>query len=128
MYITGAGYVAFGLMIPEEFTPSADIYHLLRDLPGRWMPMGFGNRSNAMLRTETPLSSLLAQSVGVIFWTILFIVCFTWFRSSISTNENDRKKASSLVELGGNTMSFMTTWANNHYWFFKAGNLQLPID
>lgn len=121
LYITGAGYVAFGLMIPEEFTPSADVYHLLRDLPGRWMPMGFGNRSNAMLRTETPLSSLLAQSVGVIFWAILFIVCFTWFRSSISTSENDRKKASSLVELGGNTMSFMTTWANNHYWFSQSG-------
>lgn len=121
LYITGAGYVIFGLTIPEDFTPSADIYHLLRDLPGRWMPMGFGNRSNAMLRTETPLSSLLAQSVGVIFWAILFIVCFTWFRSSISTSENDRRKASSLVELGGNTMSFMTTWANNHYWFSQSG-------
>lgn len=121
LWITAVGYVTFGLMIADNFKPIANIHHLFRDLPGRWMPMGFGNRSNAMLRTETPLSSTLAQSVGVIFWAVLFIVCFTWFRSKISTNEKDREKASSLVELGGNTMSFMTTWPNNHYWFSPSG-------
>lgn len=121
LYITGTGYITLSLMIPDDFKPSADIYHLLRDLPGRWMPLGFGNRSNAMLRTETPLSSALAQSVGVIFWAVLFMVCFTWFRSKLSTSEQDRKRASSLVELGGNTMSFMTTWPDNHYWFSQTG-------
>lgn len=121
LYISGAGYITLGLMIPNDFKPKADLYHLFRDLPGRWMPMGFGNRSNAMLRTETPLSSLLAQSVGVIFWAVLFIVCFTWCRSKISTNEHDRETASSLVEVGGSTMSFMTTWPDNHYWFSQTG-------
>ncbi len=122
LWITAVEYVTFGLMIADNFKPIADIHHLLRDLPGRWMPMGFGNRSNAMLRTETPLSSALAQSVGVIFWAVLFIVCLAWFRSNLSTSEKDREKASSLVELGGNTMSFMTTWPDNHYWFSPTGN------
>lgn len=121
LYVTGVGYVIFGLMMSDNFKPTADIHHLLRDLPGRWMPMGFGNRSNAMLRTQTPLSSFLAQSVGVIFWMAIFMVCLTWFRSKLATNENDRAQASSLVELGGNTMSFMTTWPNNHYWFSPSG-------
>ena len=49
------------------------------------------------------------------------MVCLTWFRSKLATNENDRAQASSLVELGGNTMSFMTTWPNNHYWFSPSG-------
>ena len=121
LWITAAAYITFGLMIADNFKPVADINHLLRDLPGRWMPMGFGNRSNAMLRTETPLATFLAQNVGLVLWIVLFAVCFTWFRSSISTSENDRKKASELVEIGGNTMSFMTTWPDNHYWFSQSG-------
>ena len=122
LWITATAYITFGLMIADNFRPAADINHLLRDLPGRWMPMGFGNRSNAMLRTETPLASFLAQSVGLVLWAVLFAVCFTWFKIQISTNDNDRNKASELVELGGNTMSFMTTWPNNHYWFSQSGN------
>lgn len=118
---TGASYVFFGLMTPGSFLPSADLYHLLRDLPGRWMPMGFGNRSNAMLIPRTPLASFVTQSVGVVFWLVLFVVCFTWFRIKLVTNENDRIKASELVEIGGNTMSFMTTWPGNHYWFSHTG-------
>ena len=117
LFSTGIGYVCFGLIAPNEFKPVADLHHLLRDLPGRWMPMGFGLRSNAMLTPITPLSLAITQGVGVLFWLVLFAVCMVWFRNKITINEEDREKASKLVQLGGDTMSFMTTWHDNHYWF-----------
>ena len=117
LFSTGIGYVCFGLIAPNEFKPAADLHHLLRDLPGRWMPMGFGTRSNAMLMPLTPLASAITQCVGVLLWIVLFVVCLMWFKNKVTINEEDRKKASQLVHFGGDTMSFMTTWPDNHYWF-----------
>ena len=121
LLITAAGYISYGLLMPKKFLPKASLYHLLSDLPGRWMPMGFGSRTRVMLLPKTILTSVIMQGVGVIFWIVMLLVCLRWFRTMIVLSEEDRKKASKLVELGGESMSFMTTWSGNHYWFSSSG-------
>ena len=108
--------------MPQKFHPTANLYNLILDLPGRWMPMGFASRTRIMLIPKSTLISLVMQSIGVIFWAAVVFVCVKWFRTIISINEEDRNKASKLVECGGETMSFMTTWQGNHYWFSPSEN------
>lgn len=122
LLFTSIAYISIGLLLPQKFHPTANLYNLILDLPGRWMPMGFASRTRIMLIPKSTLISLVMQSIGVIFWAAVVFVCVKWFRTIISINEEDRNKASKLVECGGETMSFMTTWQGNHYWFSPSEN------
>lgn len=114
-------YVGFGLSNPHSFTPVADLPSLLSQLPQTFIPMGFLNTSQAVLHTETFGAEIVRQSIGIIFWLVLIIVMSRWMRTSIAENSGARKAASALVELGGESMSFMTTWEGNSYWFSPTG-------
>lgn len=118
---TAVGYVTFGLVMPQAFRPRANLLRLISDLPGRWMPVNFAAKSHAMLIARTSIASLVTHSVGIVLWTVLFVIFFIWLRSTLSTNEVDQQHASDLVEIGGESMSFMTTWEDNHYWFSPSG-------
>lgn len=114
-------YISFGLLNPYAFKPVADLPSLLSQLPQTFIPMGFLNTSQAVLHTETFAAEIVRQSIGIIFWLVLIIVMSRWMRTSITENSEARKAASALVELGGESMSFMTTWEGNNYWFSPTG-------
>lgn len=113
---TACAYVTFGLIMPQSYRPRANIAYLLRDLPGLWLPMGLGSKTHTMLTPRSALASLASHSVGIIVWIVLFIICTLWFRNIASTNTQHRSIANNLVHLGGESMTFMTTWDDNQYW------------
>lgn len=116
-----AAYLGFGLTHPDDFRPSATLPDLLVELPGRFVPIGFLSHTRLRFVPTTVLSSIVYQGVGFVFWTVVLVVCARWLRDMLVDDERARRSADALVERGGESMSFMTTWESNRYWFSPTG-------
>lgn len=110
-------FVAFGLLNTHSFIPTANLPALLSQLPQTFIPMGFLNTAQPVLQTTSFAAEIVRQSVGIVFWLVLIIVFSRWMRTSVTENAGARKAANAIVEYGGESMSFMTTWEGNRYWF-----------
>ncbi|MEJ5920797.1 DUF2156 domain-containing protein [Bifidobacterium thermophilum] len=118
---TAGGFLAFGVLNRDAYTPPATFGMLLRDLPHRYLPMGLIGSSRLHMHSTTVASMVINQLPGLVFWIVVLVVFLLWFRDAVSLNAADRERASTLVERGGESMSFMTTWEDNHYWFSPSG-------
>ena len=117
----GLVYIFAGASHPHDFTPKARLSTLLLDILHRFLPVGFAGRVSPTLHPRTPAMSLLAQLLAVAFWLIMLVVFLLWFRDSTDSSGHGRKAAGTLVEQDGESMSFMTTWEGNEYWFSASG-------
>lgn len=59
---------------------------------------------------------MVFQGVGLVFWLVVLAVMPRWMRDAARENEAIRERAGRLVELGGESMSFMAAWEGNEYW------------
>ncbi|NMF02498.1 DUF2156 domain-containing protein [Bifidobacterium boum] len=121
LLITAGSFLAFGMMDRDAYAPRATFGMLLRDLPHRYLPMGLIGSSRLHMHSTTVASMVINQLPGLVFWIVVLVVFLLWFRDSVALNAADREHASTLVERGGESMSFMTTWEDNHYWFSPSG-------
>ena len=118
---TAGGFLTFGMLNRDAYTPRATFGMLLRDLPHRYLPMGLIGSSRLHMHSTTVASMVINQLPGLVFWIVVLVVFLLWFRDAVSLNAADRARAGKLVERGGESMSFMTTWEDNHYWFSPSG-------
>lgn len=121
LLVTAGGFLTFGMLDRDAYTPHATFGMLLRDLPHRYLPMGLIGSSRLHMHSTTMISMVINQLPGLVFWIVVLVVFLLWFRDAVSLNTADRERASELVERGGESMSFMTTWEDNHYWFSPSG-------
>lgn len=116
-----AAYLGFGLLRPGDFRPPATWHGLMHELPSRFIPIGFLNRSRPSFLPRTVAASVVDQTVGLVFWLVVLVVAVRWMREILLVDGRARANAGRLVELDGESMSFMTTWEGNHYWFSATG-------
>ena len=116
-----AVYLIFGLTRPGDFTPRPGLRVLLAELPGRFLPIGFLTNTRLAFMPDTPIASLVYQGVGIVFWVVFVVVAFAWLNATIDYDRKARARAEELVEHGGESMSFMTTWEGNEYWISPTG-------
>jgi lysylphosphatidylglycerol synthetase-like protein (DUF2156 family) len=115
-------YVLLGYFNADSFKPHADVMMLIRDLPQRFLPIAFTDGAKVSFIPTTVPAMLLRQGVGPLFWIVVIIVMAGWMKESSVLNVESRRDAGRLVELGGESMSFMCTWEGNSYWFSHSGN------
>lgn len=118
--LSGA-YIALGLLFSSSFKPKASLARLIQELPHRLLPMGFAGRTSSTLNPNTIFTTVLTQAVGILFWICVLIVFLFWFQESRGTVGLGRERANLMVQQGGESMSFMTTWEGNQYWFSPNG-------
>jgi phosphatidylglycerol lysyltransferase len=118
---TVSGYVIFALTFPADFKPRPTFKLLLLDLIRRLLPAGFGGRKPVLITAKTLPATIVSEGFAIVFWVVLIITFILWFRDRVAVDERDRMRAEKLVTLGGQSMSFMTTWDGNHYWFSQSG-------
>lgn len=70
---------------------------------------------------RTPMASIVYQGVGLVFWIVVLVVVIRWMSDVSESNERAQARAERLVETGGESMSFMTTWEGNSYWLSPTG-------
>lgn len=122
LLLTSFVYIGFAVAAPQDFRPRPTFKLLIMDMLRRLLPTGFGGRkSTSLIVPQTLMATLVSEGLTVIFWLTVLIVFVLWFRDNVTPDERDRVKAEALVTLGGESMSFMTTWEGNHYWFSPSG-------
>lgn len=114
-------YVLLGLSMAGSFRPRADIMMLIKDLPQRFLPIAFTDGTKIAFLPTTVPAMILRQAVGPIFWFFVILVVAGWMKESSVLDVESRRDAGRLVELGGESMSFMCTWEGNSYWFSHSG-------
>lgn len=121
--VLSACYVGGGYLYRTGFRPEATVQALLADLPQRFLPvLELWNHSPFLLPQTLP-AAVLYEGVGVVFWVL---VCILLLRSFIlpepKENPADADRARALLTSGGgSTLSWMTLWAGNSYWFAPDG-------
>ena len=114
-------YLIYGIAQPATFSPRATASSLLAELPGRFLPIGFLSHMKLSFVPRTPMASIVYQGVGLVFWIVVLAVVIHWMGDVSESNELARARAERLVETGGESMSFMTTWEGNSYWLSPTG-------
>ncbi|MFI9006139.1 bifunctional lysylphosphatidylglycerol flippase/synthetase MprF [Actinosynnema sp. NPDC053489] len=117
-------YVFGGYLARDQFTPEPGFAQLLADLPKRFLPPGY-LLGLVPLQFEANgfVGSLLFEYTGVVFWLIVLagLLMASW-RAWPSSSQEEAARAGELVRRhGGSTLSYMTTWRGNQYWFTPDG-------
>lgn len=120
--LTAGLYMVFCLSNPHAFSPKAQATNALLDYLHRLLPMGFAGRLHGSLRPTTEFASAICWLLVSIFWVCVFVVFVLWFHDKLEEGERGRERANALVQTDGESMSFMTTWEGNRYWFSPDGH------
>lgn len=118
---TAAFYLFWISVSPGSFKPRPTLSMALAELPTRYLTNGIASRFRPRFIPRTLTGLILNNSIGFIFWLVVLIVLLSWMRSSVIQHEDERIRANALVETGGESMTFMTTWEGNNYWFSPSG-------
>ncbi|WP_128643936.1 bifunctional lysylphosphatidylglycerol flippase/synthetase MprF [Rhodococcus opacus] len=116
-------YVALGVAARQGFDRTPTVPALLADVPERlvppvylqWLDPGF-------LPTDT-ITTLLFEWTGVVFWAAAGVGLLKVFvTSAVGSRPGAAERARELIRgTGGSSLSWMTTWRGNHYWFGEDG-------
>jgi phosphatidylglycerol lysyltransferase len=116
-------YVFGGYLVRDQFTPEPGFGALLADLPTRFLPPGYLDLVPLQFSAEGFVGALLFEYTGVVFWLIVLagLLMASW-RTWPSSCEEAATHARELMQRhGGSSLSYMTTWRGNQYWFTPDG-------
>ncbi|WP_223979233.1 phosphatidylglycerol lysyltransferase domain-containing protein [Arthrobacter sp. NicSoilB8] len=121
--VLGLIYVGAGLVLAAEFTPVPALADLVADAPDRFLPLGFTADVPPAFFPEGTLAVLLYEGVGIVFWAVTGVLVLKSFvRPTHPRHPEDQDKAVAiLTSQEGSSISWMTTWAGNTYWFSRTG-------
>jgi lysylphosphatidylglycerol synthetase-like protein (DUF2156 family) len=118
-------YYGAGLALADHFSDPPRPLQLLADLPDRFLPLGYLTDTPPAFVPETLPATVLYEGVGILFWaTAATLALGTFLKVPGRTMAGDRERAAHLLAAaGGNcSLSWMTTWAGNRYWFTSDGD------
>ena len=113
-------YISVGFGLRESaFTRPLDSGDLLADVVQRFIPVNFLSREAASFFPTTLPGRLLYHGVGPLFWLIVVAAAIKPLRySRVRGGDSDATLARwLLMQGGGDSLGYMTTWNGNSYWF-----------
>lgn len=123
LLVTASADVLVGYLARAEFSPEPGWGDLLADLPARFIPTGYLFLDTASFLPVGPIASAVYDYTGAVFWTVVLIgALLTFWRTTLLAGRQDAARARVLLrEHGGSSLSYMTMWPGNHYWFSPDG-------
>ncbi|WP_112272777.1 rhomboid family intramembrane serine protease [Lentzea terrae] len=121
--LLSALYVVGGYLVRDQFTPVPGFAQLLADLPTRFLPPGYLDLVPLQYSAKGFVGTLLYEYTGVVFWLIVLVgLLMASWRAWPSPCEQEAARARDLMRrYGGSSLSYMTTWRGNQYWFTPDG-------
>ena len=119
--LLGLMYAGYGLASPDDFNESPQLIALLADYVQRLLPIGLLSGIEPEFVPVGRISLLVYQCVGPVFWIIALLCAWDCLRDRSMVNDASRHRVDEIIPLGGESMSFMTTWEGNDYWFSATG-------
>jgi lysylphosphatidylglycerol synthetase-like protein (DUF2156 family) len=114
-----AAFLLLGYLLRDHFSPRPDFGPLARDLPMRFLAGRLF--SNRFLPADLT-GRLLYVWVFLLFWIVVLGALAAFFlhtRTYREAHAGDRARA--ILTRGGSTLSYMSTWPGNQYWFSPDG-------
>jgi phosphatidylglycerol lysyltransferase len=116
-------YVVIGLVISDQFTPTATVGELIVDFPTRLLPNGYLYIVQPPLDAQSWLANFLTDWTPVVVWAVVLVGLLRSFVAArVDAAAEDRVRARAILETNGVTaLSYLTTWEGNSYWFSSDG-------
>jgi lysylphosphatidylglycerol synthetase-like protein (DUF2156 family) len=112
-----AVYVVGSALVPCDYQPRPSLSQIVADAPTRLIPPGYLGAFEPAFLPTTPLTTVLYEWSGIVFWAVVVAAALgTFARSRFPTDERgDRVRE--LLASGGGSLSYPVTWPGNAYWF-----------
>jgi lysylphosphatidylglycerol synthetase-like protein (DUF2156 family) len=108
-------------LVRDQYTPVPGWKELLIDLPTRFLPPGYLGELEVAFLPVGSTATVLFELTGVVFWTVTLITTL-WVLRRVRVLPGDAVAARELlIRDGGSSLSWMTTWRGNSYWFDRDG-------
>ena len=122
--ILSAVYVMAGLALASGFTPVPGLPELLADLPDRFLPLGYLLDLSPAFFPQSGAAVILYEGIGITFWLIAAVLILRSFlRPAHDAQGTDTVRARNILKATeGSSLSWMTQWNGNSYWFSGSGN------
>ncbi|MGG7510201.1 bifunctional lysylphosphatidylglycerol flippase/synthetase MprF [Plantibacter sp. YIM 135249] len=117
LLLTGLTLLA-SLLTISSFSPVVAPQQLLVDALLRFLPVNFLLTNDAVYSSTHPVTAMVLQWVGPVFWTLVVIGLVRVLGSSRSVASRlGETEVRRLIERGAGTLGFMALWPGNQYWF-----------
>ncbi|GAA1242780.1 hypothetical protein GCM10009665_36980 [Kitasatospora nipponensis] len=125
---TCTAYVGIGWLVRDQYASQATLAALARGLPAEFLPPAY---ADLVLSSPVPVggtSQAVETYCGLLFWAVALVALLLAFRRPwVHVDAADAARARDLLTRhGGSTLSFISTWDGNHYWFDEAGEAAVP--
>ncbi len=116
-------HLVAGWFLRHQFDPVATLSKLVRGLPARLLPPFYSDLVRVPVVPTGGLPKAIYMYGGLIFWlTVLLGLLWAFTRAGTAQDSAAQTKARALLASGGgSTLSYMTTWPGNTYWFAADG-------
>ncbi|NUT38211.1 MAG: DUF2156 domain-containing protein, partial [Hamadaea sp.] len=116
-------YLGVGLLVRGQFDPAATFGRLLRDLPSRLLPPYYTDLITVPLLPTGGVAKALYTRLGLACWLSVLIGLLIAFVTAGTTDDSAAatRARGVLTSGGGGTLSYMSTWPGNTYWFSADG-------
>ncbi|MEU5841183.1 DUF2156 domain-containing protein [Rhodococcus sp. NPDC047139] len=116
-------YLVVGTLVADGFDRDPGVGTLLRDAPRRLLPPVYLQLFDPPVMPLDTAATLLFEWTGVAVWLVF---CLLMLRSflvpPLGIDLGDEQRVRALLrDPGGGSLSWMTTWAGNRYWFSDDG-------
>ena len=124
--VVGAAYINFGYAVRDQFSPQPSFNQLVADYPKRLVPATylalFGSPDYAFVPDGGTAKAIYVLA-GPAFWlVVLGGLLFTFRGVNRQAKDGTQARAEALLlEYGGSTISYMTTWPGNSHWISPDG-------
>ncbi|MET9396384.1 DUF2156 domain-containing protein [Kitasatospora sp. NPDC002965] len=121
--VASAAYAGLGVLTAGQFEPGATLRGLVAGLPAQFLPPAYNDLMPHYPIAVGPFARFLETYCGLAFWAVALTALLLAFRRPVlHVDAEDATRARALLtEHGGGSLSFLTTWDGNHYWFDEDG-------
>ena len=117
--VSCAAFLLLGYLLRDHFSPRPELGALARDLPMRFLAGRLF--SNHFLPADLA-GRVLYVWVFLLFWIVALGALTAFFLHTCTYRDADAAdRARAILTRGGSTLSYMSTWPGNQYWFSPDG-------
>jgi lysylphosphatidylglycerol synthetase-like protein (DUF2156 family) len=117
--VSCAAFLLLGYLLRDHFSPRPQFAALARDLPMRFLA---GRLPGNRFLPDDLAGRLIYVWVFLLFWTVALGALTAFFLHTRAHRDADAAgRARAILTRGGSTLSYMSTWPGNQYWFSPDG-------
>ncbi|UXM93562.1 bifunctional lysylphosphatidylglycerol flippase/synthetase MprF [Paenarthrobacter sp. JL.01a] len=116
-------YVGAASALAQDFNPAPGLGEILADVPDRFLPLAYMFDLTPAFVPLSPVTVALYEGVGIVFWAVTGAALLrTFLQPAHNRHSLDEDRARAIIKTqDGGTLSWMTTWPGNRYWFAPEG-------